>query len=384
MARTRISRGVYRDRYGHEVRWREHGRTRAKRFPADAPLSALTDYRDTKERLSSQQKQRDAGGSFPRDAVRWLKSRRGPPGFKSDRSHLRPWIHRFKALSRYAITRDQIQAAIDHWKRAGYSAEEIRKRWKILRQCLGSLNGPDVPNPCAEVALPKKTKARQRRVSDDTIREVALQLYRHECLHRLHSAATRARFLVLATTGVRPVQLQRATPDELRRALETRIWNVEPAKGDDGTSIYLNDEMYAAIMLLLAANAIGKYDSRSFSKTLQRNGWPKGIRPYNARHAVGQALRRGGAELGDVQDHLGHSSPVTTRQFYLDPDIARLKATSTRLEGRLRTDPFMPPLPHATTTRARERKAKTLQKVPQNSGDPRGHDHASMRSKSSK
>jgi len=78
MRRTRVAQGIYRDAYGFEIRWREQGRNRSKRFPIDTPQENLIAYRDTKTRLSGQRQQRDKGGSFPRDAVKWLAWPEGP------------------------------------------------------------------------------------------------------------------------------------------------------------------------------------------------------------------------------------------------------------------------------------------------------------------
>ena len=175
---------------------------------------------------------------------------------------------------------------------------------------------------------------------------------------------TRARFLVLATTGMRPTQLMRAETHDLDVA--ERLWTIQPAKGDNGGLMYLNDEMLVAAQLFIAADAWGAYDSRSFSKTLHRNGWPKGVRPYTVRHKVGQTLRARGADLGDIQDHLGHASPTTTREHYLEPDLERLKATSERLAGRLGPEALL----RTPTTRRKGRKPTLNENKPQSAHGP--------------
>lgn len=348
-----VATGIYEDRYGFEIRWQDRGEPKSQRFPLDTPEETLKDWRRTKVHLAKGK--RPHVGSFVRDAVRFLARRKGKTSFKSDRSHLRVWIHRFGKLSRFAITREAIAEALSDWSADGYSPRELRHRLRILSQCLAAVM-PDEPNPCTGVKLPTAiVKRRPRSVADTIVREVAINLRKSEILGRLRDAKTRGRYLVLATTGQRPAQMRRATAADVD--LERRIWFVEPAKGDNGTTVYLNDDMYAAWCVFIQARAWGRYDGRSFVKTLRRNGWPKGIRPYNLRHGVGLSLSELGVDLGDIQAHMGHTSPATTR-IYVPGVLSRLKDASDKLEGRLR-------LPQFSTTTVSERTAKPRRNRPQ-------------------
>lgn len=333
MTRATVDTNIYRDAYGYAVRWQDHGHTRQKRFPLDTPLPVLKAFRDRRQ-IDAQPAPTEKLGSFVRDAVRFLKARKGMTSYKSDRAHLRPWIHRFQKLSRWSVTREHVTAAIGDWTRKGYSAREIRHRVQILRTLFRSL-APEQPTPCDRVPLPTRPKTRPVSVSPAVIRGVALRLRMQEMdgIGRLRTAKTRARFLVLATTGQRPAQVQRAQPFDVD--LERRQWTVRPAKGDQGALVYLNDDMLHAWQVFIAARAWGRYDSRSFCRTLYRNGWPKGIRPYNLRHSVGLSLSELGVDLGDIQAHMGHTSPATTRQFYVPTLPARMKGVSAKLDGRL-------------------------------------------------
>jgi integrase len=355
--RRTIARGIYEDRYGFEVQWRDRGLSRSKRFPRDTTLDHLKAWRRTKVLQATDK--REPLGSFVRDAVRFLARRRRLVSFKSDRAHLRPWIHRFRTLSRFAVTREHIQAAIEEWAAAGYSPRTLRHRRRILGQLLTALD-PDRANPCAHVKLPKIVKRKPRPVEASLIRDVALNLRKQELVGRLWSAKTRARFLVLALTGVRPAQLMRAQPGDLDWS--RGLWYVDPAKGDEGTIVAFNEQTRAAWTVFVQAQAWGPYDTRSFAKTLRRNGWPKGVRPYQLRHTVGQTLKELGADLGSIQDHLGHSSPVTTRQFYVGPSLTQLRQTSAQLDGRL--EPFALDLPDAPPRMSKKQKAKDRQNRP--------------------
>jgi integrase len=354
--RIRVATGIYRDASGYAVIYREAGRPVEKRYPLDTPIARLKTIRAHAIDAAPPMVK---AGRFVRDAVRFLAGRKSLASFKSDRAHLRPWIHRFVLKSRFAITREMVREALQHWHRDGYSPRELRHRWRILSQCFDAFE--DDYNPCRKIPLPKIPKTRPRSVGASLIREVALNLRKHEMdgIGRLRDAKTRARFLVLATTGQRPAQLRRAKPADVD--LERRIWFVDPAKGDAGTVIYLNDDMLAAWQLFIEARAWGPFNQRSFVKTLHRNGWPKGIRPYVLRHTVGLALSEAGVDLVDIQAHMGHTSPATTQRFYVPGVPARLKAASDKLDGRIGSAALVP---RQRATSASSGVAKTRQNAP--------------------
>jgi integrase len=328
----RISLGVYADRYGYRVTWRDRGHQREKRFDPDTPLDVLKRYRAQRVKTATAGHGPKTG--LARDVVRFLQFRKGLRSYVTERAQLRAWIHLYPRLSRWAITSDHIRKAVAIWQAKGYSAQEIRHRVNALKRLYRTLDGVR-DTPCDGVRLPPLPKARPVPVPDDLIRGVAVQLriQEQEGIGRLRDAKTRARYLVLATTGQRPAQVKRALPSDVD--LERRIWIVRPAKGDRGTVVVLNDDMRAAWQLFRAADAWGDFNTRSFVRTLRRNGWPKGIRPYNLRHSVGFALSSAGVDLGDIQAHMGHSDPRTTRSFYVPTLVGRQARAAAAIDGRL-------------------------------------------------
>lgn len=349
--RRTIARGIYEDRFGFTIRWREGGIPIEKRFALDTPLERLKQYRAEQLRQVADVRRSEQTGSFARDVVRFLRLRTGRPSFKSDRAHLRPWARRFKKLSRWHIKREHVEQAMAWWRAEGYSARELRHRLRILQQLFYTLDGSSARTPCDDVKAPPIPKARPVSVSDQVVRDVAVELWKAEQRSYLRDSKTRARYLVLATTGQRPAQVKRAIRGDVD--LERRLWFVRTAKNALGPTLYLNDEMIAAWQLFIAAQAWGLYDSRSFAKVLRRNGWPKGIRPYNLRHSVGMGLSERDVDLGDIQSHMGHVSPTTTR-IYVPGVAKRARAASAKLEGR-----FGPSfgLSRFTFTREAEQKA---------------------------
>lgn len=358
MTRTTVAKGVYRDKFGYTVRWRDRGLPREKRFALDTPHDTLKAWRLTQQQQAT--RTREKVGSFVRDVVRFLRLRKGRPSFKSDRAHLRPWVHRFKAISRWHVTREHVEQALAWWRGQGYSAREIRHRLRILHQLYHALDGASARTPCDDVKAPPIPKTRPISVSDEVVRGVALELWKAEQRSYLRDSKTRARYLVLATTGQRPAQVQRAERGDVD--LVRRLWFVRPAKGDAGTTLYLNDDMLTAWALFVAAQAWGRYDSRSFAKVLRRNGWPKGIRPYNLRHSVGLGLSERNVDLGDIQSHMGHVSPATTR-IYVPGVPQRAQLASAKLDGRIGAS-FGAAVSRSPFTSREEQKAKNRQNAP--------------------
>lgn len=332
--RTRIALGIYRDRAGFAVVWQEGGAQREQRFAADTPLHRLKDFRRDQVHRAKDQPKADSRHGLARDVVRYLRTRKGRPNYSAARSHLRAWVHRFPRTSRWALTREAVQQTISDWQAEGKSAQTIRHRVNLLRAVYKLLDGSHVRTPVEDLTLPPIERARPRSVAQELVREVAARLqHREETDGRMGSRKTRARYLVLAATGQRPAQLRRAKPEDVD--LERRLWFVRPAKGDRGGVVYLNDDMLAAWQLFIAEDAWGTFDGRSFVKTLQRNGWPKGVRPYTLRHTVGITLANTGADMADISAHLGHSSIDVTRAFYVPTQLSRLQAVSTHLDGRI-------------------------------------------------
>lgn len=211
MKRRRIAKGVYQDQYGYSVRWRDRGRPRERRFPLDTPNEILKAFRK-RQAQQAQSSPRERDGSVVRDIVRFLRTRKGRPSFKSDRAHLRPWAIRFRHLSRWHLTREHIIAALVAWHQDGYAPRELKHRLAILAQLFRHF-APDQPTPCDRIPLPQRIeKPRPIAVSDALVCEVALQLRKAELVGRLRTMKTRARYLVLAATGQRAAQLKRAQP----------------------------------------------------------------------------------------------------------------------------------------------------------------------------
>ena len=330
--RTRVAEGIYQDACGFLVSVCVKGHRRGKRFPPDTALAFMAIRR---LRMRADLAEEDEGapaipvpvrGPFARDLDRYLPQIAGRVGYKADRSHLHAWLPHIGATPRSRVTPAQVRTAIATWLQAGKSARTIRHRVRVLREMWQTLDGKQAKPPLEGVKLPRPADPHPTPVPLEIIQRVAASLKagkRHKEGYGGDSDKCHARFLVRATTGQRPSQIMRAEPDDLD--LARRIWFVRAGKGGTAIPLPLNADQVHAWRAFIAADAWGKFDTRSFSKTIRRHGWPAGIRPYTLRHTFAIDHLLGGTDLGDLQGLLGHRQIETTRKHYAPVLLARLK-----------------------------------------------------------
>src|SRR6185503_3525439 len=180
--------------------------------------------------------------------------------------------------------------------------------------------------PCDDVPRPKPAASTPIGVHVTIVQRVADALEQRARATPLKSLERQdhARYLMLVTTAQRPAQLQRAIPEDFH--LRESFWIVRGVKGGPTHAIHLNKEMRAAVKRFLASGAMGTYDTEALKTLARAHGWPKTVPLYNARHSVAIDAIEKGADLGDVQALLGHTSIDTTRRAYVGILRMRQKA----------------------------------------------------------
>jgi integrase len=206
------------------------------------------------------------------------------------------------------------------------SALTIRHRCRVLGELWTTLDGEGADTPIDAAKIPARTKTPPSTVPPAVMQSVIEKL-------ALIDAKDFARFFVHAVTGQRPCQIGRARPDDVQ--LEHGIWLVRNAKGEPAHTIALNAQQVSAWRLFIAADAFGEFDTSKYGKRIHAAGWPKGIRPYAARHSLAADAIRRGISLGDLQGLLGHASPETTRRFYAPFQIQQQRAVSEKMSPYL-------------------------------------------------
>jgi integrase len=269
---------------------------------------------------------------------------------------------------RHTITRDDVRAARVTWIGQGKSPKTVNNRVHTFRHLYRVLDGPDAETPCDHLqplAIPKTPPVY---ISPELVQKVDAEIQRRE--HRgqqYHSAKTRARFRVLATTGKRPSEVMRAEPSDVD--LQRRVWIVRDGKGGMSPGLYLNDDMLAAWKLFADADAWGSFSTNSLLRCLERAGWPKGVRAYNLRHTTWITASERGADLADIPAGAGHKSIATTRRHYVPVLESRMQKLSELLDGRFHfasvppVPPDVPPADRQTRKKPNKSRSETPERT---------------------
>jgi integrase len=339
--RVRLAKGIYRDKSGIAatvaIGTGPAKQQREKRYPAGTPLKIIKEWQHDK----AAELREDIGvakrGTLKADATRYLELAKHLQNWAGVRSEVRAWVALYGHLHRAQITPTHVLEARVRWLAEGATPKYVNDRVGRLRRLYRLLDAtsrrPKPPTPCDTVEDLYVAEAPSVAPDAAIVVKVLLQLEEGELNGTLRDAKTRARFLVLATTGKRPAEVMRTIPEDL--SLETRVWKVRNAKGGQGPGIYLNDDMLAAWRVFVEADAWGEFNTGSYARVLRTAGWPAGLRPYNLRHAVGQAMSAAGIDLADIQAHYGHKHLSTTRRHYVPVLDSRLERASRKIDGRL-------------------------------------------------
>lgn len=339
--RVRLAKGIYRDKTGIaatvSVGTGAAKQQREKRYPPGTPLKEMKQWQaDTAAVLRE-----DVGvakrGTLTADGERYLKLVKYLKNWSGVRSEVRAWTALYGSLHRSQITPAHVLEARVRWLADGYAPKTVNARVDRLRTLYRTLDAtpqrPKPPTPCDPIDHLAVVHAPSTTPDVATVITVLRNLKAGEAAGTLRSSKSRARFLVLATTGKRPSEVMRAEPEDVD--LELRVWRVRNGKGGWGPGIYLNEDMLAAWLDFVKADAWGEYNTGSFARVLRHAGWPTGIRPYNVRHAVGHAMSAAGVDLSDIQAHYGHKHISTTRRHYVPVLDSRLQIASEKIDRRL-------------------------------------------------
>jgi hypothetical protein len=184
--RKRIAEGVYRDRYGLsatvKVGTGKEGLQREKRYPFDTKLADIREWQDKM-----------------RAELRKITKRPS----RATRGTLAAGTDLYGRLKRSQITAEHVRRARAQWAADKYTPKTINNRVQTLRHLYRLLDGPREPTPADDVkplGVPDSPKVL---VPADVFRTVATNLT---------DVKTQARFMVIASTGVRPSELKRAEP----------------------------------------------------------------------------------------------------------------------------------------------------------------------------
>ena len=304
---------------------------REKRFVKGTPARVIKAWKvatlANMMKRSPQPERGSASGSLTKDAERYYPMIRMMADWVTRRSEIRAWLKVFGSTPRHVIQKADVLRQQGAWRVEGIAAKTINNRVTALRDLYHKLDG-DGPTPCDGVRPLRAVKVPIQSVSVEVINRVIDNLAASKAMH---ARQDRARLMVLATTGKRPVEVERAQPGDVD--LQRRVWITRDAKHGQSPGVYLNDEMLVAWRAFIEADAWGPFPDH-FPRRLRLAGWPAGVRPYNLRHSTWIAASELGADLSDIQAGAGHRNIATTRIHYVPVLRSRMQRMSESLNGR--------------------------------------------------
>lgn len=342
--RRTITRGVYQDSGGFEVRVVVGGRPYSARMPKDSTIEELKGKRAELESHGHTITPPAERGTLLADAKRYLKLIQHLESWRDRRAHLDAWLELYPSIYRHRLTAQHVLQARVHWLslKKPLSPKTINHRVNTLRNLYRTLDGKHAKTPCDEIDPLHVPKTPIERIPNDLILKIDQRLQEMEANRRgpPWNAKTRARFRVFVSTGKRPCEIMRAKPGDVN--LEQRVWVPRDAKGGFCPGVYLNDDQIAAWRLFIEADAWGSYSTGAFARTLRSAGWPEGVRPYQARHTTWITASERGIDLEDISIGAGHKDPRMTRQVYVPVLNSRLQRLGEALDGRFSGWPVVP------------------------------------------
>jgi integrase len=334
--RRKIERGIWADQYGFAVIKTASGLTKEKRFPPGTPIGVLRAWRTAQGQILERTAPvRAPRGTLLHDATTYLQQVAHLTSAPELHSVLKAWTDRLGHLNRYRITSQDVRLAIVAWTAAGYRPKTINNRLNALRRLYHVLDSPRAWCAVDDVELLPVPRQPVTYVTPEIIRATYAGLVRGEQAGTIRDSKTRARFMVLASSGVRPSELMRAKPGDIDTG--RRVWATRDGKGGfrHGGGVYITSDLLTAWSVFLEAQAWGEFNTGSFAKVLRTAGWPKGVRPYQLRHTVGMAMSEGGIDLADISASMGHSRVQTTRSHYVSVLGSRVQSAFESIDTRI-------------------------------------------------
>ena len=325
--RVRVADGIYKDRHGLAATVKVNGVQREIRFPPGTPLKTIRARRD-ELRASLRTLPAGARHTLAHDAGRYLQQVSGELVSIADRQyHLGLWTARFGHLRTLALP--QHTAALNHqlrqWRETR-SASACNHRRDALTNLVKVLYGRRAAAELVDLVRFTRPPPRPRWLDRTHIADVLAQL--------TPGSKTVVRLRLMHWTGMRPSQMGRLRPDDVRLDEPTPFVAVPRGKGGRLAAIPLVGDGLDAARAFVAIGAYGRWSCASANRALRgaarRAGRPA-FTVYQIRHAFATGLRRTGSDVADIQDLYGHTDPETT-MIYAPPQLLKHAAAIARLQ----------------------------------------------------
>lgn len=306
------------------------GDQKQKTFARDTTPTTIQNWlEDTRSTLRTKTRQaeatKDAPPSLATDIDRYLLQVKAMPTYAQREQHLLLWRDALGAnRPRSEITSGDIRAVLHEWRRR-YGAATCNKRRAALMHVWSVLDGKGASNPVRDVPKFPVPPALPRGRDPHTI---------DAALRQAPKCRSRACCRVLLWTGMRPVELERAQPDDVNLAQQTAI--VRTAKGGRVRVVPLTPQAVSAWKEFRALDCWQHVPQAApLNRWLKDATAIKDLRVYDLRHSYGTALARSETRLDVIGSLMGHSTLELTKRYTLAAVTPDALAATSRL-GRKR------------------------------------------------
>ena len=326
-SRTRVAPGIYKDRWGFATTVKVNGVQREVRFPPGTSLKTIRARRD-ELRASLRTLPPAARETLASDAERYLEQVTGNLiGSKERRRDVEAWLPKFGHLITLTLVKHlaALNAQLQDWRRAR-AASTCNHRRHALMHMVRTLYGRRAAIDLEDLVRFPLPLPRPRWVDRPHI-DAVLE-------HLPAGTKTSARLRLMHWTGMRPSQMGRLTRADFHLADPVPYVNVPRGKGGRLAAIPLVDDALTAVHDFISADAFGPWSTQSANKAIHAAAQKAQRHPftvYQIRHSFATWLRHAGADLADIQDLYGHSTPATTR-IYAVPTLVKQRDAIRRLQ----------------------------------------------------
>jgi len=312
--RQRIATGIFRDAIGIAVIVSVNGKPHEYRCPHDSDVAELIKERLTLKQAGALKLEREeaTADTLRADAATYLSTLTGRHKADAD-DILTHWVTAFGDRHRDAITAVDVRQQLAAWHNA---PSTLNHRRQVLSSLYKSLSGASGYNPVREVP-----KVRERY---DTPRSLPYSVIT-AILDQMGPTQSRARFAVMAYTGLPQAQIAQLTPADVDlKAKTVRVSPRRKGKGSPGRTLPLSPQAVQAFKDFAAADCWGEFSRSSSAKAFRnavrnaratRKDIPKSIRAYDLRHSFLTEVYRKTGDIHAVSHLALHSTPAQTARY---------------------------------------------------------------------
>lgn len=327
----RNTAGIARTEFGHRAYVRVRGRLYTKRFPPDATITDMQDWRAA-TRTDVLRKERAAptttGQTFADDVDTYLAAVKSMPTYTWREADMDAWVAALGGeRSRLSFASAEIRRVLHDWKIQGrqdggpLSESACNHRRTALMHFFTVLNGKGGTNPVRDIPRFREPDPQPRGLSFPQLRKM---------FRAMPESKTKARALIMAFTGLPHSTLMRLTPDAVDYKAKTlTVPRRRKGAGTKTRVLPLSPEAIRAFKLLTKYDGWGTFSRDSLRRSIHRACTAAKvpiIRGYDLRHSFGTAAYKASGDIRAVQALLDHSDVKLTERYTLGAVDARMRS----------------------------------------------------------